>query len=284
MITIADTRLAVIGLGHVGLPLAVEFGKKMDVLGFDINQQRVDQLISGRDVRLEVSEAELADAGRLSYSANVDDLIKANIYIVTVPTPIDKSKKTDLISSISVSHMLGKVIREGDVVIYESTVDSGATEEDCIPIIEEVSGLTFNKNFYAGYSPERITPDVKEHRVTTIKRVTSGSTPETADYIDSLYREMIVAGTYKASSIKAAEAARVIENTQRDINIALINEISLIFNRLHINAEKVLIAVGTKWNFPTYRPALVGGYCTGVNPYYLTHKAQQIGYNPEVKA
>lgn len=282
MIKIAETRLAVIGLGYVGLPLAVEFGKKMDVLGFDINQHRVDELKSGRDGTLEVSEAELAEAARLSYSSNVDDLISANVYIVTVPTPIDKNKNPDLTPLISASRMLGKVVRKGDVVIYESTVYPGATEEDCIPLIEEVSGLTFNKDFYAGYSPERINPGDKEHRVTTIKKVTSGSTPEAADFVDALYREIIVAGTHKASSIKVAEAAKVIENTQRDVNIALINELSLIFNRLHIDTEEVLIAAGTKWNFLPFRPGLVGGHCIGVDPYYLTHKAQEIGYNPEM--
>jgi len=282
VIKIADTKLAVIGLGYVGLPLAVEFGKKMDVLGFDINQHRVDELKSGRDGTLEVNEAELAEATRLSYSANVDDLVRANVYIVTVPTPIDKNKNPDLTPLISASRMLGKVVRKGDVVIYESTVYPGATEEDCIPIIEEISGLTFNKDFYAGYSPERINPGDKEHRVTTIKKVTSGSTPEAADYVDALYREVIVAGTHKASSIKVAEAAKVIENTQRDVNIALINELSLIFNRLHIDTEEVLIAAGAKWNFLPFRPGLVGGHCIGVDPYYLTHKAQEIGYNPEM--
>lgn len=282
MIKIADTKLAVIGLGYVGLPLAVEFGKKMDVLGFDINQHRVDELKSGRDGTLEVSTAELAEATRLTFSSNVDDLINANVYIVTVPTPIDKNKNPDLTPLISASRMLGKVMRKGDVVIYESTVYPGATEEDCIPIIEEISGLTFNKDFYAGYSPERINPGDKEHRVTTIKKVTSGSTPEAADFVDSLYREVIVAGTHKASSIKVAEAAKVIENTQRDVNIALINELSLIFNRLHIDTEEVLIAAGTKWNFLPFRPGLVGGHCIGVDPYYLTHKAQEIGYNPEM--
>lgn len=282
MIKIADTKLAVIGLGYVGLPLAVEFGKKMDVLGFDINQHRVNELNSGRDGTLEVSEAELAEATRLKYSSNVDDLINANVYIVTVPTPIDKNKNPDLTPLISASRMLGKVVRKGDVVIYESTVYPGATEEDCIPLIEEVSGLTFNKDFYAGYSPERINPGDKEHRVTTIKKVTSGSTPEAADFVDALYREVIVAGTHKASSIKVAEAAKVIENTQRDVNIALINELSLIFNRLHIDTEEVLLAAGTKWNFLPFRPGLVGGHCIGVDPYYLTHKAQEIGYNPEM--
>jgi len=282
VIEIAETKLAVIGLGYVGLPLAVEFGKKMDVLGFDINQHRVDELKSGRDGTLEVSEAELAEANRLSYSSNVDDLVSANVYIVTVPTPIDKNKNPDLTPLINASRMLGKVVRKGDVVIYESTVYPGATEEDCIPLIEEVSGLAFNKDFYAGYSPERINPGDKEHRVTTIKKVTSGSTPEAADFVDALYQEVIVAGTHKASSIKVAEAAKVIENTQRDVNIALINELSLIFNRLHIDTEEVLIAAGTKWNFLPFRPGLVGGHCIGVDPYYLTHKAQEIGYNPEM--
>jgi len=282
VIKIADTKLAVIGLGYVGLPLAVEFGKKMDVLGFDINQHRIEELKSGRDGTLEVTETELAEASRLNYSAKVDDLISANVYIVTVPTPIDKNKNPDLTPLISASRMLGKVVRKGDVVIYESTVYPGATEEDCIPLIEEVSGLTFNKDFYAGYSPERINPGDKEHRVTTIKKVTSGSTPEAADFVDALYREIIVAGTHKASSIKVAEAAKVIENTQRDVNIALINELSLIFNRLHIDTEEVLIAAGTKWNFLPFRPGLVGGHCIGVDPYYLTHKAQEIGYNPEM--
>ena len=282
MIQIADTKLAIVGLGYVGLPLAVEFGKKMDVLGFDINQQRVEELKSGKDGTLEVSESELAEASKLKYSNQVDDLISSNVYIVTVPTPIDKNKRPDLSPLISASRMLGKVIRKGDVVIYESTVYPGATEEDCIPIIEEISGLTFNTDFFAGYSPERINPGDKEHRVTTIKKVTSGSTAEVADYVDALYREIIVAGTHKASSIKVAEAAKVIENTQRDVNIALINELSLIFNRLNIDTEEVLIAAGTKWNFLPFRPGLVGGHCIGVDPYYLTHKAQEIGYNPEM--
>ncbi len=282
MIQIADTKLAIVGLGYVGLPLAVEFGKKMDVLGFDINQQRVEELKSGKDGTLEVSESELAEASKLKYSNQVDDLISSNVYIVTVPTPIDKNKRPDLSPLISASRMLGKVIRKGDVVIYESTVYPGATEEDCIPIIEEISGLTFNTDFFAGYSPERINPGDKEHRVTTIKKVTSGSTAEVADYVDALYREIIVAGTHKASSIKVAEAAKVIENTQRDVNIALINELSLIFNRLNIDTEEVLLAAGTKWNFLPFRPGLVGGHCIGVDPYYLTHKAQEIGYNPEM--
>lgn len=282
MIQIADTKLAIIGLGYVGLPLAVEFGKKLDVLGFDINKQRVNELKSGKDGTLEVSERELAEVTGLTYSSQVSDLIDSNVYIVTVPTPIDKYKNPDLTPLISASRMLGEVIRKGDVVIYESTVYPGATEEECIPIIEEISGLKFNQDFYAGYSPERINPGDKEHRVTTIKKVTSGSTPEVADFVDSLYREIIVAGTHKASSIKVAEAAKVIENTQRDVNIALINELSIIFNRLGIDTEEVLLAAGTKWNFLPFRPGLVGGHCIGVDPYYLTHKAQEIGYNPEM--
>jgi len=282
VIQIADTKLAIIGLGYVGLPLAVEFGKKIEVLGFDINKQRVNELKSGKDGTLEVSEAELAESTHLTYSADIQDLAASNVYIVTVPTPIDKNKNPDLTPLISASRMLGEVICVGDVVIYESTVYPGATEEDCIPLIEEISGLTYNKDFYAGYSPERINPGDKEHRVTTIKKVTSGSTPEAADYVDALYREIITAGTHKASSIKVAEAAKVIENTQRDVNIALINELALIFNRLNIDTEEVLIAAGTKWNFLPFRPGLVGGHCIGVDPYYLTHKAQEIGYNPEM--
>jgi len=282
VIQIADTKLAIIGLGYVGLPLAVEFGKKLDVLGFDINKQRVNELKSGKDGTLEVSKRELAEVTGLTYSSQVSDLIDSNVYIVTVPTPIDKYKNPDLTPLISASRMLGEVIRKGDVVIYESTVYPGATEEECIPIIEEISGLKFNQDFYAGYSPERINPGDKEHRVTTIKKVTSGSTPEVADFVDSLYREIIVAGTHKASSIKVAEAAKVIENTQRDVNIALINELSIIFNRLGIDTEEVLLAAGTKWNFLPFRPGLVGGHCIGVDPYYLTHKAQEIGYNPEM--
>jgi len=252
----------------VGLPLAVEFGKKIDVLGFDINQHRVAELDSGTDSTLECSGEELSEATHLSYSAQVDDLKASNVYIVTVPTPIDKNKNPDLTPLINASRMLGGVISKGDVVIFESTVYPGATEEDCVPIIEEISGLKFNTDFFAGYSPERINPGDKEHRVTTIKKVTSGSTPEIATFVDNLYQEIIVAGTHKASSIKVAEAAKVIENTQRDVNIALINELSLIFNRLNIDTEEVLIAAGT--------------HCIGVDPYYLTHKAQEIGYNPEM--
>ncbi|MGD8811794.1 MAG: Vi polysaccharide biosynthesis UDP-N-acetylglucosamine C-6 dehydrogenase TviB [Thioalkalispiraceae bacterium] len=282
MLSLNNTRLAIIGLGYVGLPLAVEFGKKMPVVGFDINQTRVDELKKGVDNTLEVNSNELKEAQQLQYTTDTQELESCNVYIVTVPTPIDKSKNPDRTPLIKASEMLGKVISNGDVVIYESTVYPGATEEVCVPIIESISGLTFNKDFYAGYSPERINPGDKEHRVTTILKVTSGSTPEIADFIDSLYASIITAGTHKASSIKVAEAAKVIENTQRDVNIALINELAIIFNRLKINTEEVLLAAGTKWNFLPFRPGLVGGHCIGVDPYYLTHKAQEIGYNPEM--
>ncbi|MCU7957997.1 MAG: Vi polysaccharide biosynthesis UDP-N-acetylglucosamine C-6 dehydrogenase TviB, partial [gamma proteobacterium symbiont of Bathyaustriella thionipta] len=282
MITIENTKLAIVGLGYVGLPLAVEFGKKIPVMGFDINQPRVNELISGTDSTLETSDEELKEAVKLQYSCDVNDLKASNVYVVTVPTPIDKFKNPDLSPLISASSMLGKVISKGDVVIYESTVYPGATEEVCIPEIEKVSGLKFNQDFFAGYSPERINPGDKEHRVTNILKVTSGSTPEIADYVDSLYQMVITAGTHKSSSMKVAEAAKVIENTQRDVNIALINELSLIFNRLDIDTEEVLKAAGTKWNFLPFRPGLVGGHCIGVDPYYLTHKAQEIGYNPEM--
>ncbi len=282
MITLDTTRLAIIGLGYVGLPLAVEFGKKMPVVGFDINEPRVKELMSGTDSTLEVSDEELKEAVQLEYTSDIEQLKQCNVYIVTVPTPIDKSKNPDLTPLIKASAMLGKVVSKGDVIIYESTVYPGATEEVCIPEVEKASGLSFNQDFYAGYSPERINPGDKEHRVTNILKVTSGSTPEIADYVDSLYQSVITAGTHKASSIKVAEAAKVIENTQRDVNIALINELSLIFNRLGIDTEEVLKAAGTKWNFLPFRPGLVGGHCIGVDPYYLTHKAQEIGYNPEM--
>ena len=282
MHSLDKTKIAIIGLGYVGLPLAVEFGIKMPVIGFDINKPRIDELNSGSDSTLEVSDEELAQASKLSYTSDIDDLKSCNVYIVTVPTPIDKFKKPDLTPLEKASQMLSKVISKGDIVIYESTVYPGATEEVCIPIIEEGSGLTFNQDFYAGYSPERINPGDKEHRVSTILKVTSGSTPEIANFVDSLYQKVITAGTHKASSIRVAEAAKVIENTQRDVNIALINELALIFNRLGINTEEVLIAAGTKWNFLPFRPGLVGGHCIGVDPYYLTHKAQEIGYNPEM--
>jgi len=274
--------IAVIGLGYVGLPLATEFGKKTAVIGFDININRIQELRDGMDFTLEVSKAELAEASHLSFSADIDDLRKANIFIVTVPTPIDEHKQPDLSPLIKASRMIGKVLKKGDIVIYESTVYPGATEEECVPVLAEISGLTFNVDFFAGYSPERINPGDKLHRVTTIKKVTSGSTPEVAEQVDALYRSIITAGTHKASSIKVAEAAKVIENTQRDLNIALINELAVIFNKLGIDTEEVLLAAGTKWNFLPFRPGLVGGHCIGVDPYYLTHKAQAVGYHPEV--
>ena len=277
-----DVKIGIIGLGYVGLPLAVEFGKKYQTVGFDINNQRVTELNNGHDFTLEVSSEELADSQFISYSCEVEDLKKCNVYIVTVPTPIDEHKQPDLTPLVKASAMLAKVINKDDIVIYESTVYPGATQEVCIPEIEKHSELVFNKDFYAGYSPERINPGDKEHRVTNILKVTSGSTPEMAEFIDQLYASIITAGTYKASSIKVAEAAKVIENTQRDLNIALINELAVIFNKLDIDTEEVLKAAGTKWNFLPFRPGLVGGHCIGVDPYYLTHKAQAIGYNPEV--
>lgn len=282
MFSLKDIKLAVIGLGYVGLPLAVEFGKQRSVIGFDINQGRIDALNDGHDATLEVSDEELLQAKGLKYSANLDDLRHCNVFIVTVPTPIDEYKQPDLTPLVKASETIGKVLKVGDIVVYESTVYPGATEEDCVPVLEKVSGLIFNQDFYAGYSPERINPGDKEHRVTTIKKVTSGSTPEVADLVDALYREIIIAGTHKASSIRVAEAAKVIENTQRDLNIALINELALIFNKMGIDTEAVLQAAGTKWNFLPFRPGLVGGHCIGVDPYYLTHKAQSIGYHPEI--
>ena len=277
-----DIKIAVIGLGYVGLPLAVEFGKKYQTLGFDINQARISELNNGSDSTLEVSDEELAATTNLSYSCQPEDLRSANVYIVTVPTPIDQHKQPDLTPLIKASEMLGKIVSKDDIIIYESTVYPGATEEACIPVVEKVSGLVFNKDFYAGYSPERINPGDKEHRVTNILKVTSGSTPEIATIVDDLYRSIITAGTHKASSIKVAEAAKVIENTQRDVNIALINELSIIFNKLGIDTLEVLEAAGTKWNFLPFRPGLVGGHCIGVDPYYLTHKAQIVGYHPEM--
>ncbi|AGZ34120.1 MAG: Vi polysaccharide biosynthesis UDP-N-acetylglucosamine C-6 dehydrogenase TviB [Pseudomonas sp.] len=282
MFSLKDVKLAVIGLGYVGLPLAVEFGKKRSVVGFDINQTRIDALRNGHDSTLEVSGTELLEAEYLQYSASIEDLRECNVFIVTVPTPIDDYKQPDLTPLVKASETIGKVLKRGDIVIYESTVYPGATEDDCVPVLEKVSGLLFNHEFYAGYSPERINPGDKEHRVTTIKKVTSGSTPEVAELVDSLYREIIIAGTHKASSIKVAEAAKVIENTQRDLNIALINELAVIFNKMGIDTEAVLQAAGTKWNFLPFRPGLVGGHCIGVDPYYLTHKAQSIGYHPEI--
>ncbi|UKA06984.1 Vi polysaccharide biosynthesis UDP-N-acetylglucosamine C-6 dehydrogenase TviB [Photobacterium damselae subsp. damselae] len=280
--SLEKTTIGIIGLGYVGLPLAVEFGKKQKTIGFDINDKRVAELRDGIDLTLECSTEELVEATFLEYSANIDDLRQCNVFIVTVPTPIDEHKQPDLTPLVKASETLGKVIKQGDVIIYESTVYPGATEEVCIPVLEKVSGLVFNKDFFAGYSPERINPGDKEHRVTTIKKVTAGSTPEIAEYVDAIYRQIIVAGTHKVSSIKVAEAAKVIENTQRDLNIALINELAVIFNKLGIDTEDVLKAAGTKWNFLPFRPGLVGGHCIGVDPYYLTHKAQAIGYHPEV--
>jgi UDP-N-acetyl-D-galactosamine dehydrogenase len=281
-VTFDNVKVGIIGLGYVGLPLAVEFGKKFNTLGFDINTKRVKELIEGNDFTLECSSEELSEATHLNYSANVTDLNDCNVYIVTVPTPIDEHKQPDLTPLVKASEMLGKVVSKGDIIIYESTVYPGATEETCIPVVESVSGLTFNQDFFAGYSPERINPGDKEHRVTNILKVTSGSTPEVAEYVDQLYKSIIVAGTHKASSIKVAEAAKVIENTQRDVNIALINELSIIFNKLNIDTLEVLEAAGTKWNFLHFRPGLVGGHCIGVDPYYLTHKAQTVGYHPEM--
>lgn len=274
--------VAIIGLGYVGLPLAVEFGKKLPVIGFDINQARIDELRDGQDHTLEVETAELARANQLVFTANIDDLKAANVFIVTVPTPIDEHRQPDMTPLIKASQTIGRVLKKGDIVIYESTVYPGATEEVCVPVLEQVSGLEFNLDFFAGYSPERINPGDKQHRVTNIKKVTSGSTPEVAKLIDGLYRRIVTVGTHKASSIKVAEAAKVIENTQRDLNIALINELAVIFNKLNIDTEEVLLAAGTKWNFLPFRPGLVGGHCIGVDPYYLTHKAQAIGYYPEV--
>jgi UDP-N-acetyl-D-galactosamine dehydrogenase len=279
---LAQVKIAIIGLGYVGLPLAVEFGKKYPTLGFDINKARIAELQSGEDHTLEVSPLELSEASQLTYSADIEALRAANFYIVTVPTPIDQHRQPDLTPLIKASETLGKVIKAGDIVVYESTVYPGATEEDCIPVIERISGLKFNQDFFAGYSPERINPGDKEHRVTNIRKVTSGSTPEIAQFVDAVYASIITAGTYLASGIKVAEAAKVIENTQRDLNIALINELAVIFNRMGIDTEEVLLAAGTKWNFLPFRPGLVGGHCIGVDPYYLTHKAQALGYHPEV--
>jgi len=277
-------KIAVMGLGYVGLPLAHAFAKKYSVVGFDIAQQRIDELASGYDCTLELSDEQVKEAidDGMQFTCNLDDIADCNIYIVTVPTPIDKNKHPDLTPLIKVSETIAKILKKDDIVIYESTVYPGATEEVCVPIIEKLSGLVFNKGFFAGYSPERINPGDKERRITTIKKVTSGSTPEIATVVDKLYSSIITAGTYKVSSIKVAEAAKVIENTQRDINIALINELALIFNRLNIDTEEVLKAAGTKWNFLPFRPGLVGGHCIGVDPYYLTHKAAEVGYHPEI--
>ena len=282
MQSLNDTKIAIIGLGYVGLPLAVEFGKRYDTVGFDINTLRIGELRAGRDHTLEVDADELATATRLRFSAALDDIRDRNVYIVTVPTPIDTAKRPDLTPLIKASESLGKVLKPGDTVVYESTVYPGCTEEVCVPILEKVSGLTYNRDFFAGYSPERINPGDKEHRVTTILKVTSGSTPEVADFVDSLYGSIITAGTHKASSLKVAEAAKVIENTQRDLNIALVNDLAMLFNKLGIDTLEVLQAAGTKWNFLPFRPGLVGGHCIGVDPYYLTHKAQEVGHHPDV--
>ncbi|WP_439889379.1 Vi polysaccharide biosynthesis UDP-N-acetylglucosamine C-6 dehydrogenase TviB [Pseudomonas sp. MBLB4123] len=282
MLKLEDVNLAVIGLGYVGLPLAVEFGKLRSVVGFDISAPRIRALEAGHDITLEVSDEDLASAQQLSFSTDIANLAECNIFIVTVPTPIDEHRQPDLTPLVKASETIGKVLKRGDIVIYESTVYPGATEEDCVPVLEQVSGLKFNVDFFAGYSPERINPGDKEHRVTTIKKVTSGSTPEVASLVDALYKQIIIAGTHKASSIRVAEAAKVIENTQRDLNIALINELAIIFNKMGIDTEAVLQAAGTKWNFLPFRPGLVGGHCIGVDPYYLTHKAQSIGYHPEI--
>ena len=282
VLNLRKCRIGVVGLGYVGLPLAVEFGKHFDTTGFDVKAPRIAELKAGRDSTLEVSKAELKGATQLKFTTDLADMKRCQVYIVTVPTPIDEYKRPDLTPLVKASESVGKVLKRGDVVVYESTVYPGCTEEVCVPILERESGLTFNKDFFAGYSPERINPGDKEHRLPTIKKVTSGSTPEVADFVNKLYSSIITAGTHKASSIKVAEAAKVIENTQRDVNIALINELALIFNRLGIDTEEVLNAAGSKWNFLPFRPGLVGGHCIGVDPYYLTHKAQEIGYHPEM--
>jgi UDP-N-acetyl-D-galactosamine dehydrogenase len=275
-------RIGVVGLGYVGLPLAVELGKRYPTVGLDINSARVAELRAGRDSSLEVEPEELAESAHLTYTESVDDLADCNFYVVTVPTPVNDHKEPDLGPLRSASRSVGGVLKSGDIVVYESTVFPGATEEVCVPLLEEASGLRFNEGFYVGYSPERINPGDKTHRLTTIKKVTSGSTPEVAAFVDALYRSVVPAGTHLASSIRVAEAAKVIENTQRDVNIALINELALIFNRLGIDTDEVLAAAGSKWNFLPFRPGLVGGHCIGVDPYYLTHKAQAIGYHPEI--
>jgi len=282
MFDLGNVRIGVIGLGYVGLPLAVEFGKKYPTIGFDINQARVDELRSGQDSSLEVEPEELQKVPHLTYTTDAQELKGCNVFIVTVPTPVDQHKQPDLRPLVKASETLGRIIKPGDIAIYESTVYPGATEEDCIPVIERVSGLVFNQDFYAGYSPERINPGDKEHRLINIKKVTSGSTPEVADFVDALYNSILINGTHKASSIKVAEASKVIENTQRDVNIALINELAQIFHRLGIDTTEVLEAAGSKWNFLPFRPGLVGGHCIGVDPYYLSHKAQATGYQPEI--
>ncbi|MCC7220127.1 MAG: Vi polysaccharide biosynthesis UDP-N-acetylglucosamine C-6 dehydrogenase TviB [Candidatus Contendobacter sp.] len=282
MFDLNTTQIGVVGLGYVGLPLAVEFGKHFPTLGLDINAARIRELQAGTDSTLEVATNDLRQAGQLRYTHHAEDLADCTVYIVTVPTPVDEYKRPDFAPLISASTTVGKLLKPGDVTVYESTVYPGATEEVCVPILERASGLRFNADFFAGYSPERINPGDREHRLTTIRKVTSGSTPEAATFVDALYQRIISAGTHPASSIRVAEAAKVIENTQRDVNIALINELALLFNRLGIDTEEVLLAAGTKWNFLPFRPGLVGGHCIGVDPYYLTHKAQQIGFHPEM--
>ncbi len=281
-LSLRGCRIGVVGLGYVGLPLAVEFGKHFDTVGFDIKKARIEELKGGKDSTLECSSAELRAASLLKYSSKLRDLGKCRVFIVTVPTPIDRYNRPDLTPLERSSETVGQVLKKGDVVVYESTVYPGCTEEICVPILERISGLKFNRDFFAGYSPERINPGDKEHRLPTIKKVTSGSTPEVAEFVDKLYASVVRAGTHKASSIRVAEAAKVIENTQRDVNIALINELALLFNKLGIDTEEVLQAAGSKWNFLPFRPGLVGGHCIGVDPYYLTHKAQEIGFHPEM--
>lgn len=282
MLNLSKCRIGVIGLGYVGMPLAVEFGKHLETIGFDVNRERIRALRSGRDATREVSRKELRAAHRLSLTDEVARLRRCRVFIVTVPTPVDEHNQPDLSHLTRASATVGAVLKKDDIVVYESTVYPGCTEEICVPVIERESGLRFNRDFYVGYSPERINPGDRQHRLTTIRKITSGSTPETAEFVDNLYARIITAGTHKASSIRVAEAAKVIENTQRDVNIALINELALIFNRMGINTEEVLQAAGSKWNFLPFRPGLVGGHCIGVDPYYLTYKAQEIGYHPEM--
>jgi UDP-N-acetyl-D-galactosamine dehydrogenase len=277
-------KIAIIGLGYVGLPLAVEFAKKYEVVGFDIYQKRIEELENAHDKTLELTSEQLKEAisNGIKFTSKLEDISTCNIYIVTVPTPIDKNKRPDLTPLLKASESIGKVLKKDDIVIYESTVYPGATEEDCVPVLEKFSGLKFNQDFFCGYSPERINPGDKKHTVTKILKVTSGSTPKIAKKVDELYKSIITAGTHKAPSIKVAEAAKVIENSQRDINIAFVNELALIFNKLGIDTNAVLKAAGTKWNFLPFKPGLVGGHCIGVDPYYLTHKAQEVGFHPEI--
>jgi len=279
---LTTTKIGVVGLGYVGLPLAIEFGKKYHTVGFDINAARIKSLKAGRDLTLEATATELKAATKLSFTTRLSELKSCCVYIVTVPTPIDQYKRPDLTPLLGASETIARVLKKGDIVIYESTVYPGCTEEICVPVLERISGLRYNESFFCGYSPERINPGDKFHRLPSIKKVTAGSTPRTADIVNALYASIVTAGTHRASSIRVAEAAKVIENTQRDVNIALINELALIFNRLGINTEEVLLAAGTKWNFLPFRPGLVGGHCIGVDPYYLTHKATEIGYHPEM--